>query len=84
MCTACGAPSTFNSALGMSWCSEHTYRGQVANWAHAHQFPELRCFPFLISADETHWRFSIAFGSDDLMWSAYAAIECADGSHGVA
>lgn len=75
-CIACGALETTEYMSGMTWCNEHSYRGELLTWGKVHGWPALESEPFtIVLCDEEivvtskiegqqQWMLHAAFGTE--------------------
>lgn len=47
-CAGCGNLTGWHDVVGIGWCEQCRWRGQVVNWLAAHDWPYLYCTPFAI------------------------------------
>mgnify|MGYP001612481425 CR=1 FL=1 len=78
----CMNEAVFTDVLRLRWCEEHKFCGECINWAAAHKFPPLDCYPYSILNDPKHpkinpecWKLTLGLGPEDAIYLVQAAIE---------
>lgn len=83
-CYRCRAPKVMEDALGMTWCENHAYRGNLINWLARHGWTGLQCPPghpypaYSIGPDAYCAAMAVILGTDDFIGLAVATTEMLD------
>ena len=79
-CVFCRARASRHDAIGYHWCADCQQRGQLLEWAIAHECPALLALPYAVASGPYCWTVAVLCGSDEMIWTLIQAVEVLHGA----